>query len=294
MAARAPVRTNPSSTAPARPSRPDTCSDSVEPSGPSARTHAATVPRTDADGCAPPTSEISDAAALERDQELALGRFALGLHDQLDGALQPGRGREHPRRQAEDRADVDVLPGARRAPGPVIAPARERAEDGDQLARTLGQLVVHARRHLAVALARQQSVGHHPVQPRAQLLRGDARQDPLKLDEPARPGGEIADDEQRPLVTYEIQSTRIWRPLVVGVTFGRWDRWYERPPWCGLGCAQNTRFNGGRLLVSTYTADDRVVITSASSRLLMRCMAATGATALASGERHEIEDVRNG
>ena len=61
----------------------------------------------------------------------------------------------------------------------------------------------------------------------------------MQFDEPARSGGKIADDEQRPFVAYEIEGARIGRPLVVGVTFGRWNRWYERPPWCGLAvCAE--------------------------------------------------------
>src|SRR4051794_31323969 len=40
---------------------------------------------------------------------------------------------------------------------------------------------------------------------------------------------------------------------------------------------QNTRFDNGRLLVSTSTVDNWVVITSASSRFFTRCMGATGA-----------------
>ncbi len=266
-------------------------------SSPPARARAptpATVPRTDAVGCAPPTSDTSTRPPLSVIRNCRSGCFALGLHDQLDGALEPRRRLEDPWRQAENGADVDVLTGAWRAPRPGVAPARERAEDGDQFARTLRQLIVDSWRNLAIALPREEPVGHHAVQPRAQLLRGDSGQDALKLDEPARPGGEITDDEQRPLVTHEIQGARVWRPLVVGVTFGRWNRWYERPPWCGLGCAENTWSDDGRLLVSTITADDKDVITSASSCRLSRCMAATGATALASGERHEIEDVRNG
>ena len=67
-------------------------------------------------------------------------------------------------------------------------------------------------------------------------------QDALELDEPARAGSEITDDEQRPFVTDQIEGARVRRPLVVGVTFRWWNRWYERPPWCGLGFAQNTRF----------------------------------------------------
>ncbi len=236
------------------------------------------MPRTVAVGCAPPTSEISDATAAERDQVLALGRVALGLHDQLDSALEPRRRRQHSRRQAEDRADVDVLSRPRRGPRPVVAPPRQSAEHGDQLTRPLGQFVVHARRYLAVALAGEQAVGHHAVQPRAQLFRRDARKHALQLDEPARASGKITDDEQRPLVAHEIERAGVRRPLIVWVTFGRWDRWYERPPWCGLGCRQNTRFNDGRLLVSTILADDRDVNTSASSRPLARYMAATGAS----------------
>src|SRR5439155_1568270 len=65
-------------------------------------------------------------AALERHQELTLRRLALGLDDQLHRALEPGRRLEQPRGEAEDRAHVDVLAGARRAPRPVIAPAGQR------------------------------------------------------------------------------------------------------------------------------------------------------------------------
>ena len=64
-----------------------------------------------------------------------------------------------------------LLTLARRAPGPLVPPAREGADDGKQVARALRQLVVHARGHLAVALPGQQPVGHHPVEPRPQLLR---------------------------------------------------------------------------------------------------------------------------
>ena len=193
-----------------------------------------------------------------------------------------------PGREAEDRADVDVLALARRAPGPVVAPARERAEHGHQLARALGQLVVHARRHLAVALARQQAVGDHPVQPRAQLLGRDAGQHALQLDEPARAGGEVADDEQRPLVAHEIERAGVRRPLVVRVALGRWDGWDERPPLVRPWSArQNTRSTAEGCWYRHIAADDRDVITSASSRRLARCMAAKGAAALASGERHE-------
>src|SRR3712207_9026977 len=63
-------------------------------------------------------------------------------------------------REPEDGADVDVLPGARGGPGPVVAPAGERAEHRHQLARALGQLVVHAGRHLAVALTGERSEEH--------------------------------------------------------------------------------------------------------------------------------------
>ena len=130
-----------------------------------------------------------------------------------------------PGRAAQDRADVDALAGARRAPGPLVAPARERADDRQQVARALGQLVVDPRRDLAVALAGQEAVGDHAVQPRAQLLGGDPRQDPLQLDEAAGAAGEVADDEQGPLVTHEIEGARVGRPLVVGVPFlGRWEQ----------------------------------------------------------------------
>ena len=143
---------------------------------------------------------------------------------------------QHAGREPEDRADVDVLALARPAPGPVVAPARERAEHRHELARALGQLVVHARRHLAVALARQQAVGDHAVQPRAQLLGGDAGQHALQLDEAPRAGGEVTDDQERPLVAHEIEGAGVRRPLVVGVALGRGD---------GGDCGTSAQYPGG-------------------------------------------------
>ena len=109
------------------------------------------------------------------------------------------------------------------APGPLVAPARERAEHRHQLACALGQLVVDAGRDLAVALAGQHAVGDHPIQPRAQLLGGDSRQHALQLDEPARTGGKVTDDQERPFIPHEIEGTGIRRPLVVRMAL-RW--WY--------------------------------------------------------------------
>src|SRR5437868_7076172 len=83
---------------------------------------------------------------------------------------------------------------------PLVAAAREPGEHGQQLAGALGELVVDARRNLAVALAREEAVGDHAVEPRAELLGRDARKDPLELDEPPGAGREVADDQQRPLV----------------------------------------------------------------------------------------------
>ena len=99
----------------------------------------------------------------------------------------------------------------------------ERADDGHQAARPLGELVVHARRDLAVALAGQQPVGDHAVQPGAQLLGRDAGQHALELDEPAGAGDEIADDQQGPLVSHQVQRPCVGRPLVVRVTLGGRD-----------------------------------------------------------------------
>jgi hypothetical protein len=95
------------------------------------------------------------------------------LDAQLDGPSQRARRRE-PRRAAQDRADVDRLARPRRAPRPAVAPARQRADDREQIPRTLGELVVDARRHFAVALAGQQAVSDHAIKARSQLLRGDA------------------------------------------------------------------------------------------------------------------------
>ena len=64
---------------------------------------------------------------------------------QLDRAPQPER-RGEARGAAQDGADIDRLARARRAPGPAVAPAGQRADHGQQVAGALGQLVVHARR----------------------------------------------------------------------------------------------------------------------------------------------------
>ena len=193
--------------------------------------------------------------------------------------LSCGPGVEHPGREAEDRADVDVLARARGAPGPVVAPAGERAEHGHQLARALGQLVVHARRHLAVALARQQAVGDHAVQARAQLLGRDAGQHALELDEAPRAGGEIADDQQRPLVADEVERAGVGRPLVVGMALGgrngrdgdlrnSRDRGYR-------GGAQDSPFPGGWFRLMDIWRIDPVVI-----RLPRICASSSGGTRL--------------
>ena len=151
-------------------------------------------------------------------QDVHAGAGSVG-DPQLDRAPQPHR-RGEARSAAQDRADVDRLAGARRAPGPAVAPARQGADDGQQVTGALGQLVVHARGHLAVALAREQPVGHHPVQPRAQLLGRDAREHALQLDETPRAAGQIAHDEQGPLVAHQVERPRVRSPLVVGVTLG--------------------------------------------------------------------------
>ena len=98
---------------------------------------------------------------------------------------------------------------ARRAPRPVIAPAGERADDRHQLTRALCQLIVDPRRHLAVALACEQAVRDHPVQPRTQLFGRDPGEHALELDEPPRAGREVADDQQRPLVADEVEGARV-------------------------------------------------------------------------------------
>src|SRR5207302_723184 len=100
-------------------------------------------------------------------------------------------------------------------------PPGELTEHGHKLACTLGQLVVDPRWHLAVALAGQHPVSDHPVQAGAELLGRDTRQYALQLDEPAGARSQIADDQQRPLVADEVERSRVRRPLVVWVAFGR-------------------------------------------------------------------------
>ena len=106
-------------------------------------------------------------------------------------------------------ADVDSLVGPRCGPGPLIAPPREFAENRHQLAGALGELVVDARRDLAIALTGEHSIGDHAVEPGTQLFSGDAGQDTLQLDKPAGAGGEIADDQQSPFVAHEIEGTGV-------------------------------------------------------------------------------------
>src|SRR4051794_33725577 len=132
-----------------------------------------------------------DAAARRGEAVAAIGHVALALDDQVDAPLHAGWRLDHAGREAEHGADIDVLARARRAPGPVVAPAGELADHRHQLARALGQLIVHPRRHLAVPLTGEQPVGDHPVQPRPQLLGGDAWEHPLELDEAAGPGRKV-------------------------------------------------------------------------------------------------------
>ena len=215
----------------ARPRLPLKDSSSDEPSGPSARTHASRLPRTTALGRRVGVGlRYLHAPARGHQPVVALGLLvAVGLDDQLDRALDAGRRLEHAGREAEDGADVDVLARARRRPRPVIAPAGERADDRHQLARALGELVVHPRRDLAVTLTGQQAVGHHPVQARAELLGRDARQHALELDEAPRSGRQVADDQQRPLVAHQVEGARVRRPLVVRMPLGGRDVWYLGP-----------------------------------------------------------------
>lgn len=136
-------------------------------------------------------------------------------------ALEGLRHRQEARREPEDGADVDRLAAPRLGPRPLVAPAGECGENGDQVTSALGQLVVHARRDLAVPLTREQAVGDHAIETRPQLLGRDAWQGALQLDEPPRTADEITDDQQRPLVADEIKCPGIGRPLVVRMPFGR-------------------------------------------------------------------------
>jgi hypothetical protein len=53
------------------------------------------------------------------------------------------------------------------------------------------------------------------------LLGRDPGQDALELDEATGAGGEIADDQQRPLVTDEVEGPGVRSPLVIWMTLGR-------------------------------------------------------------------------
>ena len=224
--ARAEAGVRPSSTAVARRVSPRISRPLVTPSGTSASIHARSDPATcaSASGSARSSSVTAPRLTIER---VLLGLAVLrAVGDrQLHGAAQRSRQREEPRREPEDGTDVDRLVATRLGPRPLVAPARERAEDRDEVAGPFRQLVVDARRHLAVALAGQQAVGDHAVQARTQLLRRDARQRALELDEPARTADEVAHDQQRPLVADEIQGARVRRPLVVWMAFGRGSGW---------------------------------------------------------------------
>ena len=163
-----------------------------------------------------------DAAAADREPVAALGSPSPSTIRSTEPSI-PAGGSISPGARRNTAPTLMSSPGRGRAPGPVVAPARERADHRHQLTRALGQLVVDPRRHLAVALAGQQAVGHHPVQSRAQLLGRDPGQDALELDEAPRAGGEVADDQQRPLVADEVERAGVRGPLIVGVTLGGRD-----------------------------------------------------------------------
>jgi hypothetical protein len=114
--------------------------------------------------------------------------------DQDDRPGEPVGGNQTPG-EAEDRPEVDRLTGAGRAPRPLIAPACQRSEHGHQLARSVGEPVLDARRHLTETLTGKHPLGHHPVQARAELLGRDPREDALEFDEAPRARGEIANDQ---------------------------------------------------------------------------------------------------
>src|SRR4051794_3670506 len=165
--------------------------------------------------------------ALDEIDLAAADGHAVGLlvDTHVDGALAGRRIRlEQADGGAEDRTHVDGLALARRAPGPVVAPARERADDGGELAGSFGEAVLDARRDLAEALAREQAVGDHAVQARTQLFGRDTGQHLLELHESPWAGEKISDDQQRPLVAHEIKRAGVRGPLVVGVSLGgRYD-----------------------------------------------------------------------
>lgn len=215
----------PSSTAVARRASPRTSRPFVTPSGTSASIQARSDPATCASASGSARSSIVTAPLLTRTVYCFVAVLRAAGDGQLDGAAQRSRQRDQSRREPEDGTDVDRLGATRLGPRPFVAPARKRAEDRDEVAGPVGQLVVDARRHLAVPLAGQQSVGDHAVQARAQLLRRDAGQRALQLDETARPADEVAHDQQRPLVADEIQCARVGRPLVIWMALGRGSGW---------------------------------------------------------------------
>ena len=200
---------------------PSNSSSSRSPSGPSARTHAATLPRTVAVGVPSRSrSAISTLPSRIVTRKRRSGASPSASTISSTAPSRPAGGSSSPGARRKIAPTLTSSPGARCGPRPVVAPLGERAEHGHQLARALGQLVVDARRYLAVALAREQAVGDHAVEARAQLLGRDAGQHALQLDEATRACGEVADDQQRPLVADQIEGPRIWGPLVIRMTLG--------------------------------------------------------------------------
>ena len=66
----------------------------------------------------------------ERDRERRKAAVPITVaHRELDRPTQPGLPRSSPGSEPEDRAEVDALGGAGRAPGPLVAPAGKLAED---------------------------------------------------------------------------------------------------------------------------------------------------------------------
>ena len=126
-----------------------------------------------------------------------------------------------PGREPEDGADVNTLRRAGHSPRPLVAPASKLAEDRHELLGSFGELVIHARRNLAVALAGR-ACRRRPCGSGANAIARSKSQEGCAA--ARRSGGarrKVADDEQGPLVTDQIEGPGIRRPLIVGVAFGR-------------------------------------------------------------------------
>ena len=147
-------------------------------------------------------------------EDVPVASFA-PLDDQFERAAGELLVGEHVGQQPEDLADRDLF--ARLGPGPEVADSPACELDDDREERLAGgrELVFHARRELAVALARDESELEHLLQVARQDTGADPGQAGAQTGLAQGAVGERAKDQQRPLVADRERGACERRPLVV-------------------------------------------------------------------------------